>query len=415
MNEKTQTKTTKETRDTRLLGKNTLVSNDSRTTGLNNHDMVIGPSGAGKTRGYVMPLLATSTESIIVSDTKDVLYKKYSEPMKARGYKVLRLDLIGARDTLSYNPMDFIRYDRATRRYYESDIRTLASILCPTNSHNDDPFWTDSARTVLESLIAYVLEATPAEEHHFGSVLELFKAWDANTYETIFHELKALDNGSFAVSRFEMYSNLWNAERTASCVRQFVAQSLSCFDGLQFKHVFCGRSNFRFRDMGMKRTVLFINASDCDRSRDSLINLFYSQALQQLIQTADQMPDNRLQVPIRIIFDDFAAGTIIPDFDKIISVIRSREISVSIILQSISQLEGLYGHAQSMTIINNCDHLLYLGGVDVETANYIATKADVRSATILNLELSDCLLFERGRRGGVIHVERADISDLETP
>ena len=401
-----------EKRDKRLLARHVRVSNDTRKTGLNNNDMIVGPTGSGKTRGYVMPLLAESTESMIISDTKGNLYDKYSSALSARGYKVIKLDLVQGKDSAAYNPMDFIRYDQSSRRYNENDIRTLTGMLLPTPEASTDPFWTDSARIVLESLIAYTFEATPADSHHFGTVIELFKAWDPDIYSKLFSELEALDPESFAASRFAMYKNIWKADRTAACIRQFVAQALSCFDGIQTGKIFFKRTGFSFREMGNRKTALFLNISDTDHSRDSLVNIFYSQALHQLILTADSSPDSHLKVPVRIIFDDFAAGTMIPNFDKIISVIRSREISVSLILQSISQLESLYSHSKAMTIINNCDHLLYLGGTDVGTADYISTKADVRSATILNLSLTDCLLFERGYENGVLHVERADIDDL---
>ena len=108
------------------------------------------------------------------------------------------------------------------------------------------------------------------------------------------------------------------------------------------------------------KTALFLSVSDSDRSQDALINLFYTQALQYLMTAADKQPDSRLPIPVRFILDDFSTNTVIPDFDKIIAVIRSREIYVSVVIQSLSQLEGLYGHAKSQTIINNCDHCLYL-------------------------------------------------------
>ena len=150
--------------------------------------------------------------------------------------------------------------------------------------------------------------------------------------------------------------------------------------------------------IGERKTAVFLHISDTDRSMDRLATLFYTQALHVLCRSADKRKNNRLKVPVRLILDDFAAGadSCIPDFDKIISVIRSREISVSVILQSLSQLEASYGHNKAMTIVNNCDHLLYLGGQDVETARYIATKANKSVNTVLNMPLDDAWLFTRG-------------------
>ena len=111
---------------------------------------------------------------------------------------------------------------------------------------------------------------------------------------------------------------------------------------------------------------------------------------------ADKQPDSRLPIPVRFILDDFSTNTVIPDFDKIIAVIRSREIYVSVVIQSLSQLEGLYGHAKSQTIINNCDHCLYLGGTDTQTAKYFAEKFNCQISTVLNLPLDTMFIFERG-------------------
>ena len=141
---------------------------------------------------------------------------------------------------------------------------------------------------------------------------------------------------------------------------------------------------------------IFLSVSDSDRSQDVLINLFYTQALQYLMDAADRQPDSRLPIPVRFILDDFSTNTVIPDFDKIISVIRSREIYVSVVIQSLSQLEGLYSHAKAQTIINNCDHCLYLGGTDTRTAQYFAEKFNCQVSTVLNLPLDTLFIFERG-------------------
>ena len=149
--------------------------------------------------------------------------------------------------------------------------------------------------------------------------------------------------------------------------------------------------------MGKHKTALFLTISDTDRSMDRLTNLFYTQALHELCNSADQdYKDHRLAVPVRVILDDFAANVYIPDFDKIISIIRSREVSVSIILQSLSQLESMYGGARAKTILNNCDHCLYLGGQDVDTAKYMSIKTNKSINSILNMQLNAAWMFERG-------------------
>jgi type IV secretion system protein VirD4 len=163
-----------------------------------------------------------------------------------------------------------------------------------------------------------------------------------------------------------------------------------------------GGNSFNIADLGREKTVLFINVSDTDRAFDSIVNIFYTQALQVLCAEADSKADGRLAVPVRMILDDFAASARIPDFDKLMSVIRSREISVSIILQSLSQLDTLYDRAMSLTIINNCDNILYLGGKDMETANFVANFAGKTPEAILSMERDKAYLIRTGEKARLV-------------
>ena len=141
---------------------------------------------------------------------------------------------------------------------------------------------------------------------------------------------------------------------------------------------------------------MFLNVSDTDRTFDRLVTIFHTQALQILCSEADANTDGRLKVPVRLIMDDFAASARIPDFDKVISVIRSRDISVSLILQSLTQLETMYSHAEAATIINNCDHLLYLGSQEPETAQFIGYRISKTPSTVLNMPRDSVILITNG-------------------
>ena len=144
---------------------------------------------------------------------------------------------------------------------------------------------------------------------------------------------------------------------------------------------------------------MFLTVSDTDSSLYRLADVFYTQALHTLCDLADKSPGHRLKVPVRFYLDDFASNTVIPDFDRIISVIRSREVSVSIIIQSLSQLESLYGSAKAATILNNCNNVLCLGaGRDLVTAKYISQQADRPASSILNTPLAYAWLLTRGRK-----------------
>ncbi|MCM1480134.1 MAG: type IV secretory system conjugative DNA transfer family protein, partial [Muribaculaceae bacterium] len=164
------------------------------------------------------------------------------------------------------------------------------------------------------------------------------------------------------------------AERMWSSIVEFANRALEPFDFEEARTIFENPKSFDISKLGTEKTALFLNVSDTDRTFDNLINVFYTQALQILCSFADSNICGRLKVPVRIIMDDFAASGNIPDFDKIISTIRSRDISVSLILQSMTQLESMYSPAEATTIVNNCDHIIYLGSQDLETANFIGNR-----------------------------------------
>lgn len=382
----------------RILAQGQTTSNDTWSTGRNNNDLIIGPSGAGKTRGYVIPNILQCNESLIVTDTKGALYGQVGHVLKRHGYDVQEINLA---DCLSspwgYDPLDYVRYDERRDKYNEQDIMAIAAAIVPDEPRNDDPYWHRAARMLLESLIAYTMECLPEDEHSLTSVVKLFDCLNDGTFGRLMAELGEIDPDSFSVSRYKSCTSCRQAEKMYASVVGILAEKLSIltFDGA--RALISNLQRVDFRALGRHKTAVFLEISDTDRSIDRLAGLFYTQALHILSDMADHSPGHRLNVPVRFILDDFAAGSRIEDFDGITSVIRSREISVSIILQSITQLEALYGPARAATITNNCDQCLYLGGQDVETARIISTKANKSVNTILNMPLSDAWLFVRGQ------------------
>lgn len=381
----------------RILAKEIMISNDMRMTRLNNNDVVIGASGSGKSSGYVIPNIRQHSESLIIADTKGCLYQQMHKELEAEGYLVKVLDFVNPRKSCPYNPLDYIRMDKHTGKWKEQDIVSIAEVLLPTKSR-EDPFWEESARMVLTSLIAFVKEALPTKEQNMESVAKLAKMLnDAELAEVLFTQLEEEEPDSFAVRKFRLYREVMlTAKRTWYCILQNLNVALSMYDFAEIHNIYGKRTTFRLEELGKSKAALFVNVSDTDRSLDRLVNMFYTQVIQSLCKEADRNTDGRLKVPVRIILDDFANNVVIPDFDKIISVIRSRELSVSIILQSISQLETLYTQPQAVTILNGCDHMVYLGGQDIETAEYISTKANQPIEDILNMGLDEAYLFERG-------------------
>ena len=379
----------------RLLAEGISVSNNTRETGLSNNDLIIGPTGGGKTRSYVLPNLLETEESFLVTDTKGALRKQVGALLEKRGFQVIELDFSDLRrSAYGYNPLRFIRWGPRREDCYEQDILTVASALVPIQI-TKDPFWDYAARELLSVLIGYTLECLPPEEQNMSSVVKLLDEAKTGVLDDLMKEFEILAPDSFVAGQWKRLQNGREAERTYASILGMLVPKMAPFafdGGLRLAQ---NPRQIDFAQMSRQRTAVFVKMNDCDFSLKPLTSLFYTQALQALIQEADRRPDNRLEIPVRLYLDDFA-NLDVPDFDKIISIIRSREISVSVVLQSVTQLAGLYGGAQAMTIIDNCDHLLYLGGQSLETASFIGSKANKPSSAILNMPLGEAWLFERG-------------------
>ncbi len=380
----------------RILGQDIYMDNNTWHTGLNNNDLIVGPSGAGKTRGYVKPNIMQGNESMIIADTKGNLVNELGPMLWRNGYQVIHMNFKDMSQTYGYNPMDYIRFNPKTGKYVTQDIMTIAEVLSPS-AVQSDPFWDQAARMYLTSLIAYTMEALPREEHNLKIVAELFAEIHSGNYAQLIEELKRQHPDSYAARCFSLFQNAHKSSKTEASITTILGEK---FNGLLLDEaisMYTAPKRIRFSELAQRKTAVFLSISDLDRSMDRLVSLFYTQALQTLCQYADtQCANSRLPIPVRFILDDFATNAFIPDFQNIISVIRSREIYVSIILQSITQLTALYGQANATTIVNNCDNLLYLGGQDVDTAQFISPKMNLPVSTILNMKLNEAYLFTRG-------------------
>lgn len=394
----------------RILAKGCYISNNTWATGLNNNDIIIGPSGSGKTRGYVKPNILQCNESMIIADTKGNLIKDLKKPLEKAGYKVIDMNFKNLAHSYGYNPFDYIRYDKESGRYNEQDILTIASAIVPKPASKNDPFWELAAKMYFTSAVAYTMECLPEDEHNLDSAITLSLQMGSGNYAKLIEELECVNPDSLAARTYNLFKSTCKSEKTEASILAILGEK---FNGLilsELLKMYKSENRIDFSSLGREKTAVFLSISDTDRSKDRIISLFYTQALQALCNSADfDYEDCRLPVPVRFILDDFATNAYIPDFDKIISVIRSREIYVSIILQSITQLDALYGASNAKTIINNCDNCLYLGGQDIDTANYMSFKANKSITTILNMPLDEAYLFTRGREPRI--VEKYDITE----
>ena len=387
----------------RIIAEDVVISNDTRYTGCNNNTLVVGPSGCGKTGSYVINHLLKPSSSLIVSDTKGLLRNKYEKHLKSLGYSVYCLDFVNpAKSNCAYNPLRFIR-QKKDGTYNEKDIRSIAATLCPVSMESRDPFWPISAQRYITMLIGYVLCALTDDSHTLSQVCQVHRSIISGPGWDIIAQFCAINPNSLCAKLFRQMSNIREADKTYACIMEFANNALQDFEISDFAPLFEKKNCFDFKTLGRKKSVLFLNVSDNDPAFDSVMHLLHTQLLQALFDEADSRNDGRLKVPTRLILDDFAASCKIDGFDRIISVVRSRDIYIDIILQSLSQLSATYGHYPAKTIINNCDTVLCFGGTrDTETIVFLSTFLNKPTSSILALDRSRAILIH-GSKAGVVN------------
>lgn len=372
-------------------------SMDSWVTGLNNNVLVLGCSGSGKTRNFLKPNLLQCEGSYVVLDSKGRLFREMGPCMSAHGYTVDCLDFTTMEGTIGYDPLHHVRWRKG--RALAQDIISIASALFPRSEMGDDPFWAGAAANYVASYIAYVFEALPDREWNMASVVSVYEQACEGNADALFSDLSRQDPESYAVSLYRRAKSTARAEKMHSSIMGIIAANLMplTFDGAlaSFRKV----DQIDFCDLGRERRVLFVTMDDMDRSLAPLTSLFIRQAFSSLCDFADaKCEGGRLPVPVRFMLDDFANLTL-PDFDDVLSVIRSREISCTIICQTVSQLEARYNQAVANSIIGNCDRHLVLGFQDERTARYFSLRANKTVTTLLETPADNWWLFERGHRG----------------
>ena len=373
------------------------ASMDSWATGLNNNVLVLGCSGSGKTRNFLKPNLLQCEGSYIVLDSKGRLHDEMAPYLRANGYIVDRLDFTTMDGEIGYDPLHHVRWRKG--RPLAQDIIAIASALFPRAEMGDDPFWAGAAANYVASYIAYVFEALPDREWNMASVVSVYEQACEGNAEALFADLSKQDPDSYAASLFRRARSTARADKMHSSIMGIIAANLLplTFDGAlaSFRKV----QQIDFCDLGRERRALFVTMDDMDRSLAPLTSLFVRQAFSSLCDFADTRCDGgRLPVPVRFMLDDFANLTL-PGFDDVLSVIRSREVSCTIICQTVSQLEARYDQAVANSIIGNCDRHLVLGFQDERTAKYFALRANKLPSTLLETPAGNWWLFERGHRG----------------
>lgn len=397
----------------RIFAAGIRVDNDTWVTGRNNNDIIIGPSGAGKTTGYVLPNILNAQESMVVVDTKGNLYHKTAARLRQKGYHVLLLDFTDLQHSpVGYNPLDFVQRDE-NGEPNEQDIMAISAAILPDEAVGNDPFWSRISRLVVESALAYVLEYT--SDTALTSVADLMAELCTGRFDRLFTEIGEINPDSLCYRRYALWRNMRQAEKMTASVAGIVGEAMSVLTSRGAQKLYENPVRVNFHDLANHKTAVFLTVSDSDASQYKLVNLFYTQVLHTLCDYADRCHGNRLPIPVRLYLDDFASNLVIPAFEKTITVIRSREIYVSIMLQSLSQLYSMYGENGAVTLLSNCDHCLLLGCNDVDTARYFAVKANVSLHRILDMSLNSAWFFERGSKAREVSKVKPDFTLGDTP
>lgn len=395
----------------RILAGDKTISNDTHATMLNNNDLIIGGSGSGKTSGYIKPNIANSTEqSIVVADTKGNLYGKFRELLESRGYTVYNIDFKDlCKSPHGYNPFDYIQVYENNNDYSQQDVQKMASFLCPKGSCDED-YWDITAQSFISCAIAYIMETEEKEDRNMNTLIEIFKMLNTNDFKSSIHDLSFENPNSYAVSCYQHIENTVKSDKTFASAMSVLNSHMFPFMTREALSMYCNDNKIHLEELGNKKTALFLTISDSESSMYRAVNLLYKNAFDSLIKLADQQLDSRLKVPVHFYLDDFATNTLIPNFDNLISVIRSRDISVSIIIQNISQLAERY-KGMADTIIANCDHIIYLGSTDQATASFMSFKMKMMPSSICNLPRNKAYIMETGKK--YVSTDKCFFDDLK--
>lgn len=397
--------------DRMILGENAVYSTNCSKTGLNNNVLVCASSGAGKSVSIMEPrLLETFNSSLVVTVTKRRLVDKYKEVFKERGYNVLDLNFVAPEASMvAYDPLAYINS--------YSDITFLAEAVVKSNhrkeSSHADPYWDEAGTSLLSSLIAYVLMTE--DKPSFASVLKLVDGLNVQesgsgittSMDAKFERIAKKDSNCFAVTCWNSFKIL--PIRTAGCVYGTLNTTIDTIFSPELRKMISDKKNIDFEQLATKKTILFVSTSAVNPSLHCFVNMFYSQMFKQLFEYAESLPSGKLPIPVSVLCDDFATGSKIQNFPEYISIFREKQISVVLLCQSESQLERMYGYEDAITIINNCDSYVYMGGMDLKTGQNISMRLNAPLEDVLYMPVGQEIIFRRGSRPLV--TTRIDLSN----
>lgn len=358
--------------ENKVLTQNVCIGLNAKKHRRNLNTLCCGGSGAGKTRFFCKVNLLQANTSFVVLDPKGELVRDTGKLLEAKGYEIKVLDLISMEKSHCYNPFVYLQNDNDIQRL----VTNLFKSTTPKGSQSNDPFWDTAASMLLLALVFFLHYEAPPDEQNFAMVMEMLRAGSIededdprpSPLDQLFNELSEDYPDHIALKYYRSYHS--GSAKTLKSIQITLAARLEKFN-LESLAALTSTDELELGTLGEKKTALFALIPDNDTSFNFLVSILYTQLFQQLFFCADHIHGGSLPIHVHFLMDEFANVSLPDDFDKILSVMRSRSVSVSIILQNLAQLKALF-EKQWESIVGNCDEFLYLGGNEQSTHKYVS-------------------------------------------
>ena len=362
----------KDTTENKILTQKTAIGLDGRKHRRNLNVLVCGGSGAGKTRFYAKPNIMQANTSFVVLDPKGEILRDTGNLLKDKGYEIKVLDLINMDKSHCYNPFVYLHEDNDIQKL----VTNIFKNTTPKGSQSQDPFWDQAAMMLLLALVFYLHYEAPPEEQNFPMVMEMIRAGEVrednedfqSPLDALFNRLEERAPDHIALKYYRNYRS--GSGKTLKSIQITLVSRLEKFN-LDSLAAITQTDDMTLGELGEKKTAVFAVIPDNDSSFNFIVGMLYTQLFQQLYYNADIVHGGRLPVHVHFVMDEFANVALPDEFDKLLSTMRSREISVSIIIQNLAQLKALF-EKQWESIVGNCDEFLYLGGNEQSTHEYVS-------------------------------------------
>lgn len=356
----------------KIMTRNVAIGLDGRKHRRNLNVLVCGGSGAGKTRFYAKPNVMNANTSYVCLDPKGELLRDTGGLLKAMGYDIRVVDLINMEKSHCYNPFVYLRNDNDIQRL----VTNLFKNTTPKGSQTQDPFWDQAASMLLLALVFYLHYEAPPDEQNFPMVLDMIRAGEVNEENTkeesvldrLFKKLEEQNPQHIALKYYKNYHS--GSGKTLKSIQITLVSRLEKFN-LDSLASITQTDEMDLWSIGEKKTAVYAVIPDNDSSFNFIIGMLYTQLFQQLYYQADIVHGGSLPIHVHFVMDEFANVALPDEFDKLLSTMRSREISVSIIIQNLAQLKALF-EKEWESIVGNCDEFLYLGGNEQSTHEYVS-------------------------------------------